>query len=216
MKSKIVMRLVIFIILFILVDIYAYQAIRSISKSSWTPWIYFAISLAVYGYFTYVFFNYDRSVGQTNKTLWAMGLFLLSFIPKLVLLFFMFGEDVLRLLVGGYNYITDNFFSGTSEKYLPARRQFISKIALGIATIPFASLLYGIYKGRYNYKVLKYTLHFEDLPEAFDGFKLTQISDIHSGSFDNKEKIKYAIDLINEQDTDLILFTGDIVNTKVW
>jgi len=161
-----------------------------------------------------VFLNYDRSVGQTSKTLWAMGLFLLSFIPKLVLLFFMFGEDIIRILVGGYNYITDNFFSGTSEKYLPSRRAFLSKLAVGLAAIPFASLLYGIFKGRYNYKVLKYTLHFEDLPEAFDGFKLTQISDIHSGSFDNKEKIEYAVDLINQQETDLILFTGDIVNTK--
>jgi len=126
----------------------------------------------------------------------------------------MFGEDIVRLLVGGYNYVADNFFSGSSKKYIPNRRHFISKLALGLAAIPFASLLYGMYKGKYNYKVLKYTLHFEDLPEAFDGFKLTQISDIHSGSFENKEKIEYAIDLINEQDTDLLLFTGDIVNTK--
>ncbi len=52
------------------------------------------------------------------------------------------------------------------------------------------------------------------MPDAFDGFKLTQISDIHSGSFDNEEKIQYAIDLINEQDSDLLVFTGDIVNAK--
>jgi predicted MPP superfamily phosphohydrolase len=57
-------------------------------------------------------------------------------------------------------------------------------------------------------------LHFEDLPESFDGYKLTQISDIHSGSFDNMDKVKYAVDLINEQDSDVILFTGDIVNNK--
>jgi len=52
-----------------------------------------------------------------------------------------------------------------------------------------------------------------DLPDAFDGFTITQISDVHSGSFDNPEKINYAIDLINEQEADMILFTGDIVNT---
>lgn len=51
------------------------------------------------------------------------------------------------------------------------------------------------------------------MPDAFDGFRITQISDIHSGSFDNPEKINYAIDLINEQEADMILFTGDIVNT---
>jgi predicted MPP superfamily phosphohydrolase len=57
-------------------------------------------------------------------------------------------------------------------------------------------------------------LHFEDLPDAFDGYKLTQISDVHSGSFDNIDKVEYAIDLINEQQSDIILFTGDMVNNK--
>jgi predicted MPP superfamily phosphohydrolase len=57
-------------------------------------------------------------------------------------------------------------------------------------------------------------LHFDDLPEAFDGYRITQISDIHSGSFDDREKIVYAIDLIKEQDSDVILFTGDLVNNK--
>lgn len=213
-EKRNMLRWIIFLLVFAAIDIYAYQAFKTIFKHQWLPWVYFFVSLAVYGYFMYVFLNYDRSVGQTSKTLWAMGLFLLSFIPKLVLFFIMFGEDIVRVLVGGYNYITDNFFSGTSEKYLPSRRHFVSKIALGIAVIPFASLLYGIYKGRYNYKVLKYSLKFDDLPDAFDGFKLTQISDIHSGSFDDREKIEYAIDLINKQETDLILFTGDIVNTR--
>ena len=86
---------------------------------------------------------------------------------------------------------------------------------MGLAAIPLASIIYGIYRGKYNYKVLKYTLSFEDLPAAFDGYKLTQISDIHSGSFDNMEKVKYAVDLINEQESDVILFTGDMVNNKV-
>ena len=68
-------------------------------------------------------------------------------------------------------------------------------------------------RGKYNYQVINHTLYFDDLPTAFDGFKITHISDIHSGSFDDAEKIQYAIDLINEQNSDLVLFTGDIVNT---
>ena len=62
--------------------------------------------------------------------------------------------------------------------------------------------------------LINHVLHFEDLPDAFDGYKITQISDIHSGSLESKEKISYGIDLINEQKSDAILFTGDIVNTK--
>jgi len=208
------LRLLIPAFIFIIIDLYAFQSVKTVFKGPWVLWVYILISVVVYGYLAYVFLNYDRSVGPDASSLKAMGLFLLMFLPKVVLLLVMFGEDVIRLFVGGYNYLTDNFFSGTSEKYLPGRRLFVSKVALGLAAIPFASLLYGIFKGKYNYKVLKYTLHYEDLPDAFNGFKLTQISDIHSGSFDNKEEIEYAIDLINEQETDVILFTGDIVNTK--
>jgi predicted MPP superfamily phosphohydrolase len=87
-------------------------------------------------------------------------------------------------------------------------------LALGLAAIPFGAILYGMYKGKYNFKVLEYTLHFEDLPEAFDGYKITQISDVHSGSFDDPEKVSYAIDLINAQKSDAILFTGDMVNNQ--
>jgi len=122
----------------------------------------------------------------------------------------MFGEDILRLAVGVFSKIdkTDQGF------YLPSRRKFISTLALGIAAVPFTSLLYGMYRGKYNYQVLKYALEFEDLPDAFDGYTITQISDIHSGSFDNEKKVQYGIDLINEQKSDVILFTGDLVNNR--
>ena len=124
----------------------------------------------------------------------------------------MFGEDIFRLPQACYKYFTEG--NAAEGNYLPSRRLFVSQIALGLAAIPFASFLYGMVKGKYNFKVLKYVLHFEDLPEAFDGYKITQISDIHSGSFDNKEKVEYAVDLINEQVSNAILFTGDMVNNK--
>ena len=131
----------------------------------------------------------------------------------MVIMIMMFGEDILRVPQAAFRYFTEG--SNMNASYMPSRRLFVSKIALGLAAIPFVSFLYGMYFGRYNFKVLKYTLHFEDLPEAFDGYKLTQISDIHSGSFDNMEKVKYAVNLINEQQSDVILFTGDMVNNKV-
>ncbi len=208
------LRLLIPIIVLLIIDVYAFQAFKTISKTSWTLWLYVLVSVCVYGYLIYIILNYDRSVGPNSSSLRASGFLLLMLVPKIALFFIMFAEDIIRIFIAGYNYVTDSNLLSRPDKYLPSRRTFISKIALGIAAIPFASLLYGIYKGKYNYKVLKYTIHFEDLPEAFDGFKLTQISDIHSGSFDEKDKIEYAVDLINEQETDVILFTGDIVNTR--
>jgi len=122
----------------------------------------------------------------------------------------MFGEDIIRIPQAMYRYFAT--WGQESSGYLPSRRTFVSQIALGLAAIPFASFLYGMVKGKYNFKVLKYTLYFDDLPDAFDGYQITQISDIHSGSFDNVKKIEYAVDLINEQESDLLLFTGDMVN----
>ncbi len=139
-----------------------------------------------------------------------MGLVLLVYVPKIVLTLLLLGEDVFRLGAGIINYFVDY---DTNADFLPSRRKFVSQLGLGLAAVPFLSLIYGIFEGRYNYKVIKQTIFFPDLPEAFDGFKITQISDVHSGSFDNPEKINYAIDLVNEQNTDMILFTGDIVNT---
>lgn len=117
-------------------------------------------------------------------------------------------EDLVRLGALGYHKIS----SGAS--YMPSRRKFVSSIALGLAALPFGALLYGMYKGKYNYKVLKYTMEFDDLPDAFDGYQITQISDIHSGSFDNSKKVAYAVDLVNAQKSDVLLFTGDMVNNE--
>ncbi len=207
------MRWLIPIILYVLVEIYAYQAVRTVSKNQIVQIGYLLLSLLILGYVIYTFANYDRSVGPTKYSLRASGLLLLSFVPKLILVLFMFGEDIIRLCVAGYNYLTNTFFDGNATQYLPDRRKFISQIALGIAAIPFAGLLHGIFRGKYNFKVISHVLYYDDLPSAFDGFKITQISDIHSGSFDDPAKIEYAVDLINEQQADLLLFTGDIVNT---
>jgi predicted MPP superfamily phosphohydrolase len=140
-----------------------------------------------------------------------MGLFLLVCIPKIILTLFMFGEDLFRLVEGSINYFVEN---DSSKHFLPSRRKFVSQVSLGLAAVPFLSLIYGMTIGKYNYKVIKQRIFFSDLPDAFDGFTITQISDVHSGSFDNPEKINYAIDLVNEQQSDLLLFTGDIVNAK--
>lgn len=200
------LRWIIPIVLYILIDIYAFQAVKTITKNSILHGLYVVVSLVILGLLIYAL-----SSGQARtspKLMYVFGAFLALFVPKLLLVIFMFGEDVIRLFVALFSKIGGN----ETGFHLPSRRKFLSTIALGVAAIPFASLLYGMVKGKYNYKVLKYALEFEDLPEAFDGYTLTQISDVHSGSFDNEEKVKYAVDLVNEQESDVILFTGDLVN----
>jgi predicted MPP superfamily phosphohydrolase len=204
-------RWIIFILIFGIIDFYAFQAVKTIFRNKTISMVYVLISIVVIGNFIYHISSSDRGNLNTKMNL-AIGFFLTLYLPKIVIMMIMFGEDILRVPQAAFRYFTEG--SNNSGSYMPSRRIFVSKLALGVAAIPFASFLYGMYKGRYNFKVLKYTLHFEDLPEAFDGYKLTQISDLHIGSFDNKEKVEYAIDLINEQASDTILFTGDMVNNR--
>ena len=205
-------RWIIFLVVFGVIDLYAFQAFRTVTKNNWIYIAYWVLTLLVIGNFVAHYFGFNRSDGFSHAHGYAFAFFIALLVPKMILLIGMLGEDIFRIPLAIYRYFTE----GDSAKgnYFASRRQFISKLALGLAAIPFASILYGIYKGKYNFKVLNYTLHFEDLPDAFDGYKLTQISDVHSGSFDNKEKVSYAIDLINEQKSDAIVFTGDMVNNK--
>lgn len=200
------MRWLIPIFIYILIDVYAFQAIKTLTKNQWIYGIYVVSSLLILALFIYAL-----SSGQARsnpKMMYIFGMFLAFFVPKIIAVIFMFGEDIVRVLEGFFS----RTFGLADTIEIPSRRKFVSTIALGIAAIPFSTLLYGMIKGKYNYKVLKYALEFEDLPEAFDGYTLTQISDIHSGSFDDAEKVTYAVDLINEQASDLIVFTGDLVN----
>ncbi|WP_179319002.1 metallophosphoesterase [Winogradskyella helgolandensis] len=203
-------RWILFAILFIIITIYGFQAVRTVTKQTWVYYLFFIVALIVAGNFIYQFAAANEGRVLTTSKSFAFG-FLLAFMAfNLVLLPFLIGEDIIRGIIGLY----DKFVTKTDTFYVPSRRKFVSQVALGLAAIPFSSLLYGMFKGKYDFRVLKYTLHFEDLPEAFDGYRLTQISDIHSGSFDNREKIEYAVDLINEQESDVLLFTGDMVNNK--
>lgn len=101
--------------------------------------------------------------------------------------------------------------------------RLIAQKPRNIYWVAFASLLfiltviifiYGIIRGKYAYRVIKHTLFFDDLPKSFDGFTLTQISDVHAGSFQNPKAVQRGIDLIKAQKSDLFVFTGDLVNNK--
>ena len=203
------LRWIVFIIIYISLGIYTLQAIKAATRYPWVYYAYMVLSLFVIGNFIYQFTMGDEPgrVLSVPKS-YAFGLLLAMLTFMSITIVFLFSEDIFRFLTASYHKI----FGGTKEFSLPQRRRFLSTIAMGIAALPFSALLYGMVKGKYNFRVLKYNLEFDDLPQSFDGYRITQISDVHSGSFDNREKIEYAIDLINKQKSDVLLFTGDMVN----
>lgn len=203
-------RLALLFTVLLLIQLYAFQGIRMLTNRSWILIAYWVLGVLVLANVVYQFNTGSSVRGLTPQRSYAIAMMLVLAVFNLVVIVFVLGEDIVRLSMGVYRKIV-----GTpTEGFLPERRKFVSQMAMLVAAIPFSSMLYGIFKGKYNYKVLKYQLYFPDLPEAFDGYKITQISDIHSGSFDNKAKIEYAVDLINEQKSDTILFTGDLVNDR--
>ena len=205
-----IFRIVFLCLLLLIIELYTFQVLKTLIKSKPILFSIQLISIVVLVYIVYSIMQFDRNVGQTQHMMVIMGLLLIVYVPKLILTLVLMGEDIFRLGAGTVNYFVD-YDKGTD--FLNSRRKFVSQIGLGLAAVPFLSLIYGVTVGKYNYKVIKQRIFFPDLPDAFDGFTITQISDVHSGSFDNPEKINYAIDLVNEQNSDLILFTGDIVNT---
>ena len=200
---------ILFFLLFIgLIDWYSFQAFKTLFPTQiWIKTGFWIFSILIYLFTIYVFLTFDR--GNVNLNFGRLvSLLVLSILPKLIILAFLFGEDIFRFFTG----IFYSFGENRQGDFLPDRRKFVSQTALILSSIPFLGILHGVLIGKYRYRVINHTLEFDDLPEEFDGFTITQISDIHSGSFDDKKKLEYGIDLINQQKSDVILFTGDLVN----
>ncbi|HET8737909.1 MAG TPA: metallophosphoesterase [Pricia sp.] len=203
------LRWIVFIVIYILLGLYTLQALRTATRQPWVHYLFITLSVVILGNFIYQF-----TLGETSGRVlsrpksYAFGFLLTALVFQGVTILFLFSEDVFRTVSWGYQ----KYSGGGKEFTLPERRRFLSLLGLGVAALPFGALLYGMYKGKYDFQVLRYDLEFDDLPDAFDGYRITHISDIHSGSFDNRKKIEYAVNLINEQEGDVILFTGDMVN----
>jgi predicted MPP superfamily phosphohydrolase len=203
------LRWIVFIAIYCIMGYYSLQAIKTASRFPWVYYAFMALGLLVLGNFIYQFTFGDSEGSVLNRPKsYAFGFLIAMLTFEIITIVFLFSEDIFRTISA----LIARTFGSSTEFSLPARRRFLSMIAMGIAAIPFGALLYGMYRGKYNFKVLTYDLEFEDLPEGFHNYQITQISDIHSGSFDNRKKIEYAVDLINQQASDVILFTGDMVN----
>lgn len=214
--------LLIVALLFILLDFYTFHGLQSLFSQFRNVKIWKGLywTLSGFTYFSIVYLLYQFNTGQglqrTEFTNFMGGFVFTMFISKLVFGGFLFMQDLGRMAFGGVQFLKYQLSDSVvgENGFIPARRQFLTSFATIAAGIPFFSLLYGITKGKYQYTVEKLVLRFKDLPSEFEGFKIVQISDIHAGSFDNKEKVKKGIDMINTLEPDVVCFTGDLVNSE--
>lgn len=207
----------IFLLILILVDIYVYQALKSVAVN-WQPktrWIvlgtYWGISiLSIALMLSIVFTNYENwhKLLRTYAFAVVIGLFL----AKLLASAFFLVDDTRRIVQWiGSLFIPSWNPKNTGDATGITRSVFLSWAGLAVGGGLFTSLLYG-FGNKYKYNLQKIALSFSNLPAAFKGFKIIHISDIHSGSFTDKQAVMRGIEKINQQNADIILFTGDLVN----
>lgn len=217
-----ILPFILFILVFVAIDLYAFKALK-MSVASWeTPmWRYLAYagylvsSLVVYSFIGYAVYRYNlgQKVSDYYFFFMSFGLLMLIFMPKLVVAFFHLFDDLIHL----FRKIATYFIRTTSPETPTGtgitRWQFLTRIGWVLAAIPFISILYGIGRGRYQFRTLTERMSFAHLPAWASGLRVVHISDIHIGSFfNNHEAVAEGVARVNALKPDLILFTGDMVN----
>ena len=187
-------------------ETYVYQAFKTVYSSQNAKLIYWIPTILIYAFLIYSVITFDRASHKYLNFQIAFSVILIFVLPKILVAVFLLIEDLIRLVNFGYNYVA------TENHNYPSRRKFISLVGLGSGAIVAGMVLDGIIFGKYRHKARIVRLKLKNLPASFKGYKIVQISDVHSGSFQNPKKLQHAIDLINKQKPDLVLFTGDMVN----
>ncbi len=209
----------IFLAIMILLDTYVFQAIKVVSHSASPKTktiiysIYWTISiLAIIGFLIFVLTGPEFLPKKLRTYLFAIvvGLFL----GKLISVIFFLVDDMRRLI----QWITGKlFFRNTEGEQLTeggiSRSVFLSWLGLAAGGTLFGSLIYG-FGNKYRYEVRRVKLAFDNLPASFKGLKIVHICDIHSGSFTNKSAVMRGVKKIMDENADLILFSGDLVNDR--
>jgi predicted MPP superfamily phosphohydrolase len=150
--------------------------------------------------------------------IYFLAFILILLFSKIIGSLFLLVDDLIRLFRWIGSYLVKPAPTGLAElsesPHRISRLKFLNYIALGMAALPFAGFVYGMVRGAFNYKVHRVKVVLPNLPNEFNGFKIVQISDIHSGSFASTTHVEEAVKIILQQQADVIFFTGDLVNNE--
>ncbi len=213
--------LVVTSLLFLLIDFYVFQAVRvvthdlsgsvrrGISIAYWS-----LTGLTLVALYAYNLLNPDL-FGRSGRMFILTGIFA-NYFSKLFMLPFLFVDDLIRLgrwVVGLFSKSAASTpeVAGTTAETI-TRSAFLMKAAVVAGSLPVIGVGYGILSGAHDYRIRRVTVKLPDLPKSFEGLRIAQISDIHSGSFFNKTAVKGGVDMLLREKPDLVFFTGDLVN----
>jgi len=217
MRNRI-MTLFFFTLFFLIVDVYVFQAVVNVSKDWSALWK----SVARYGFWVptvlsivaLLWWAFDDPYRYSaNFRNWVITGLVATYFSKMFGVIVLFIDDIQR----GVRWLVQYFQKGSNSS-LPGeaitRSEFLSKTALALTAVPMGAFAYGIISGAHDYRIRRVTLNLPNLPKSFDGIRIGQVSDIHSGSFWNKTAVKGGVEMLLKEKTDLIFFTGDLVNNE--
>lgn len=215
-----------------LIDLYLWQAIKVLIKNR-PVWyqktikiIYWLVPFLI---IITLFLSQINSTLAANRLLktYVMGFFFILYASKLIAFLFIVVDDIKRFFIWIWHGMERTIFKKNeqaeeeemeealvSDEKKISRSEFIARAGLVAGAVPFVMLSRGLFSGAYNYQVRRVNLVLPNLPEAFDGLKVLQISDVHTGSFFDKDAVYKGIQLIKEQKAHVAVFTGDFVNNK--
>ncbi len=202
-------------IVLLLIDYYAYSAIKSVTTSKLVSQIYWGVSVvSIVALFAYHFLPPDL-LGKKVRMLIMTGIFI-NYFSKFFGILFLFIAEIFRFFQWIWMKLQSLTASTTAETPVNdpviSRSEFLTKTAMVASALPAISLTWGIISGAHDYRIRRVKLKLANLPKAYHGMKLGQLSDIHSGSFFNKVAVKGGVDMLLKEKPDLVFFTGDLVN----
>jgi len=215
------LRLIIILSIIALAEYYTYIVIHSSVQNTAPLWrnIIFGTyvtltALTWLGFVSFIFRLINWAAMPHLLRNIYIGLVLGFTVGKILVLLVMLVDDLRRLITW---LITSLAYGNTAQSGTPTntieRSVFLKRTALVLGGLAVLGFTWGI-KNRYSYRVRKVKLKLDGTPESFKGLRIVQISDIHTGSFDNHSAVAHGIERIMDQKPDLIFFTGDLVNNQ--
>ncbi len=209
---------VIFLSIFIfIIDLYVFQAIKVVS-TNWNPgwkkgitYAYWGLTaFTLFGIFAYNFWGIQL---RSLRAIILVTTFINVF-SKVFASLFLVIDDLMRVGQWVWQGYQSSGATTTTPEHTITRSEFMSKVTLAAGAIPVATFSFGIISGAHDYRIRKVNVPMKNLPKEFDGLRIGQLSDIHSGSFFNKKAVLGGVEMMLSEKPDVLFFTGDLVNNE--
>lgn len=221
MRNNPFLAILIFSTILLVIDSYSWWGIRKIivDYSSRTKkvikWLFWGLPIFIIVGMS-LMFSFQKNIPHDKLLSYFnvfSGSFVLFYVPKLVFIVFNIFDDIIFTIRKAITLRRSNNTVSENRGKLITRRKLLNQVGIIFAGVPFLSLFYGIMHGRFDFITRNINLNYPNLPEKFNGLKIVQISDFHVGTFlHHEDHVQEIVNIINQQNADLILFTGDFVN----